>query len=220
MPSVYRPTMSDIITRVRKKIGDPAGPTAFFLDTEIQEYLDFYRTDLRYEGELIAPSIVNTASTNNQASTIFADYYSAFEDWENDVVLQGYYNGAAWVVVTPVLAEPIVGHWQFEANVFTSGTVPGQLPPLFATGKVYDEWAASADLLEVWAASFSAAYDIVADGQNLRRSQLMTAKLTLATQYRMRAKPRVMKMDRHDVMPEISSRRYRLLDSDDIVKGA
>ena len=218
--SAYRPTMAAIITRVRKMIADPAGPTAFFLDTDIIDYLDYYREDVRYEGLAIAPSIVNTASTNNQASTIFADYYSRFQNWEDDFILQGYYGGAACVVLTPVLSEPIVGHWAFELNVFTVGTVPGQFPPVFCTGKIYDLFAASADLLEFWAASFSAAYDIVADGQNLRRSQLMTAKLTLATQYRMRAKPRVMKMDRHDVMPEISSRRYRLLDSDDIVKGA
>ena len=74
--SAYRPTMATIITRVRKMIADPAGPTAFFLDTDIQDTLDMYRDDVRYEGLAIAPSIVNTTSTNNQASTIFADYYS------------------------------------------------------------------------------------------------------------------------------------------------
>jgi hypothetical protein len=196
------------------------GASQFFADQDIQDTLDDTRDDIRYESLTIAPSIVNTASTNNQASTIFADYYSRYKWWESDVVLQAYVNGAAWVVTTPVASDYIVGHWQFETNVFTSGTVPGQLPPVFATGKVYDlNWAA-ADLLEYWAMSFSGAYDMTVDGQSLRRSQLMTAKQAASEYFRKRAKPRVAKMNRHDVLAPVSSKRMRLLDGDDLVKGA
>lgn len=212
--------MAQLIARVRLMIADPAGASEQFADQIIQDTLDESRDDLRYEGEVIAPSIVNTASTNNQPQTIFADYYSKYGWWEQDVVLQAYYNGAAWAVVTPTAADYIVGHWQFENNVFTSGTVPGQLPPVFATGKVYDLYCASADLLEMWAASLAGAYDITVDGQMLRRSQLMAAKTALANIYRRKAKPKVAKMDRHDVAAPISSKRMRLLDSDDVVKGA
>src|SRR5579884_1118025 len=140
-----RSTMTALIARVSLMIGDPTN--AQFTTQNVQDYLDLNRDDVRYESLAIAPSIVNTASTGNQASTIFADYYSSFGYWEDDVVLQGYFNGAAWVVLTPVASENLVGHWAFETNVFTSGTVPGQLPPVFATGKVYDVYAAAADLL-------------------------------------------------------------------------
>jgi hypothetical protein len=122
-------------------------------------------------------------------------------------------------VLTPASSDLIVGHWQFENSVFTNGTVPGQLPPVFATGKVYDVNCAAADLLEFWAATLAGAYDVTVDGQSLRRSQLMTAKLALAEYYRRKAKPKLSKLDRHDVMAPISSRRMRLLDQDDLVKG-
>lgn len=216
-----RSTMADFIARERQMIADPAGVNQTFTDQDIQDRLDANRDDVRYEGLAIAPSIVNTGSTNNQPQTIFADYYSKFQWWESDVVLQGQgIGGAAWVVLTPVVSDYIVGHWQFELDPLHTGTVPGQLPPVFATGKVYDLNAAACELLEFWAATLAGAYDITVDGQSLRRSQLMTAKIALAEMYRRRAKIRIAKMDRHDVMPDIGSRRLRLLDSDDLVRGA
>jgi hypothetical protein len=215
-----RSTMSDLISLARTMINDPAGSSQQFSDQQVQDRLDASRDDIRYESLLIAPSIVNTATTNNQPETIFADYYSAYQWWEADVVLQGQdTSGNAWKVLTPLASDYIVGHWQFELTPFTNGTVPGQLPPLFATGKVYDVNRAAADLLEFWAASLSCAYDVTVDGQSLKRSQLMTAKLSMAAYYRRLAKPRIATMNRHDVMAPISSRRYRLLDSDDVVKG-
>lgn len=217
-----RPTMSDLIARVRQMIADPLTGTPFFQDQDIQNRLDANRDDIRYESLAIAPSIVNTASTNNQASTIFADYYSSYGWWESDVTLQGVNTGtgAAWVILTPVASELLLdqAHFQFELNVLTAGTVPGQYPPVFATGKSFDTYAAAADLLEFWAVNFSAAYDINVDGQSLRRSQLMTAKFAAAEYYRKLAKPKVAKMTRDDVMPELSSRRMRLLDDGDRVR--
>lgn len=215
-----RTTMAQIIARTRLMIGDPASPTQQFQDQDIQDTLDQSRDDLRYEGELIAPSIVNTASTGNQAATIFADYYSKYQWWEQDVVLQGYFNGAAWVVLTPVALDYIVGRWQFEINVFTTGTVPGQLPPVFATGKVYDLNCAAADLLEMWAATLAGAYNISVNGQSLQRSQLMTAKLTMAGYFRRLAKPKLAMLRRNDITPDLGTRRMRLLDATDLVKGA
>lgn len=214
-----RSTMMSLIGQTRLMIADPSGANQQFADQHIQDRLDDNRDDIRYESLTIAPSIVNLLSTNNTPQTIFADYYSKYPWWEDDVVLQAYSNGAAWVVVAPVSTDNIVGHWMFENNVFASGTVPGQLPPVFATGKIYDLNAAAADLLEFWAASLAGAYDVTVDGQILRRSQLMQAKLTMANYYRRRAKPKIARMDRHDVLAPISSKRMRLLDSDDSVKG-
>lgn len=219
-----RSTMLDLITLVRRMIADPWGsPQQFFTDDEVQARLDFYRSDIRYEGLIIAPSIVNTTGTSNTPQTIFADYYSKYGFWESDIVLQGTNTntGAAWIVLTPVASELLVeqAHFQFELNVFTSGTVPGQYPPVFATGKIFDHNAAAADLLEEWAASLAGAYDVTVDGQTLRRSQLMQAKLTLAQMYRKRAKAQTTKMVREDVRAPLSTKRVRLLDGNDVVKG-
>lgn len=216
-----RSSMTDLIARVSVMIADSANTQ--FTTQQVQDKLDEYRNDIRYLALDIAPTIVNTASTNNQASTIFADYYSVgYQWWESDVVLQGTNTatGAAWVVLTPLASDYITGHWQFELTPFVNGTIPGQYPPVFATGKTYDLYAAAADLLEFWAATLADRYDVVVDGQNMRRSQLMQAKLTMAQYYRRMAKPRVAKMVRSDVLPDIGSRRYRLLDSDDVLKGA
>ena len=220
--ATLRSTMSDLIARVRMMIQD-VGSTPFFQDLDIQNVLDESRADIRYEPLMVAPTLLNAASTGNQAGTIFADYYSQYGFWEADVVLQGVNTAtsAAWVVLTPASMELLLdqAHFVFENSVFTSGTVPGQYPPVFATGKVYDVNCAAADLLERWAMSFSAAYDISVDGQNLRRSQLMTAKQAASEYFRRRAKPTLARSVRGDVMPDVGTRRYRLLDSDDVVKG-
>jgi hypothetical protein len=216
-----RSTMSDLIALARLKIFDPSGGSQQFTDQQIQDRLDSGRMDVRYEQLQIAPSIVNTASTSNQPQTIFADYYSQYSWWETDVVLQGQGStGAAWVVLTPLASDYIIGHYQFELTPFVNGTVPGQLPPVFATGKVYDVYAAAADLLEFWAAALTCAYDISVDGQRLNRSQLMAAKLTMAKFYRLSAKPTTITMTRSDVMAPISSKQIRLLEGGDTVKGA
>jgi hypothetical protein len=62
------------------------------------------------------------------------------------------------------------------------------------------------------------AYDISVDGQSLKRSQMPQAKLMLAQQYRKRARPKVAKMVRSDLMPQLDTQRMRLLDSGDLVK--
>lgn len=219
--ALLRASMADLIAETRVMINDPSGTSQQFTDLLIQNRLDDNRDDVRYESLKIAPSIVNIASTNNTPQTIFADYYSDYEFWESDVVLQGQgSNGAAWVVLTPSSSNYIVGHWKFELDVFNTGTVPGQLPPVFATGKVYDLNAAAADLLEFWAATLTGAYDFTSDGQSFHRSQLWQMKMKQADYYRKQAKPKVVKMVRHDVMAPISSTRMRLLDSEDTVKGA
>lgn len=216
-----RSTMAALITETRLKIADPAGGSQQFTDQQIQDRLDDSRNDIRYEALAIAPSIVNTSNTAQSAQTIFADYYSAYQWWEADVVLQGQSPTALpWVVLTPAASDYIVGHWQFELDVYNTGTVPGQVPPVFATGKVYDCNMAAAELLQYWAALLSGAYDMTVDGQTLRRSQLMAGKLTLAQYYLRQAKPRVATMRRSDIAPVTNARSARLLDSDDVMKGA
>lgn len=217
-----RSSMSDLIAKIRLMIADPAGSSQHFLDQDIQDYLDANRDDIRYEGLTIAPSIVSNSYTNNTPQTIFADYYSKYGYWEDSVTLQGTdSSGNPWKVLTPVSSELLldIAHWQFELDVYGTGTVPGQLPPIFATGHVYDCFRAAADLLDIWAASLACAYDIVVDGQSLRRSQLMTAKHVLAERYRIMAKPKLTKLVREDVRAPVSSKKIRLLDDEDVYRG-
>src|SRR5258708_36580853 len=100
-----RSTMGGLIPLDGTMISDPAGASQQFTDQQIQGGLDRVRDDIGYE--LLDPfiSIVNTASTNNIAAFIFADYYSKQGYWEADVVLQGLLGTAYWKVLTPVSAE-------------------------------------------------------------------------------------------------------------------
>jgi hypothetical protein len=219
-----RTSMNQIITRIRLMIFDPAGTNQFFQDQDIQDSCDECVEFIRYEPLAIAPTIINTASTNNQPSVIFIEYLSRYQWWEQDAVVQGINipTNAAWVVLTPSQVDYINGRFWFEpsANEFTAPTIPGQYPPVFCTGKVHDIYAASAVLLDFWGAALASKYDVTADGQTMRRSQLMLAKMTLAEQYRRKAKPKATQMFRDDVAPDMVARKMRLLDSsDDIVKG-
>lgn len=217
--TVLRASMADLITEVRTMINDPSGASQQFSDLDVQIRLDRYRDDIRYEALQIAPSIVNAASTNNVAQTIFADYYSAYGWWENDVTLQGnnITTGAAWILLTPVSSDYVAGHWTFEANIFTAGTAPGQYPPVFATGKIYDLNAAAADLLEMWAITKVGKFDATVDGQTLRRSQLYTQLKDAANLYRRQARPRIAHLVRSDIAYETEVQR--LFSSGDVIKG-
>jgi len=215
-----RATMNDLINLVRVMIADPAGTSQQFNDQQIQDRLDASRDDIRYESLQMAPSIVNTASTSNIASVIFSSYYSDYNWWEADGVLQGFLGGAYWKVLTPVASDYITGLWQFETNEFVSGTVPGQLPAVFATGKVYDPNSASADLLEFWAASYARRFDFSSDGQSFKVSQASAGLQKQAEYYRRQAKPKVAKMVRHDVALPVDGNRVKPLgDNIDLYKG-
>src|SRR5260221_6125563 len=201
-----RSKMGDSSALVRTMIADPACASQQFTDQQIQDRLDASRDDIGYEPLEPFPSVVNTASTNNQPAFIFADYYSKYSYWEADVVLQGFLGNAFWKVLTPVSAELLLdggAHWAFEANIFTAGTTPGQLPPVFATGKVYDVYSAAANLLDFWAATLTGQFDFSSDGQSFRASQLWQMKTKKADYFRRQAKPKIAKMLRTDVQLEL-----------------
>jgi hypothetical protein len=185
--------MVNLITKTRSLIYDPAGGSQVFTDADIQDMLDSYRIDVRYELLTPGPSIVNAASTANIASYVWADYYSTYKWWEDDVVIQGNNTttGAAFF-----------GHWAFELNIFTAGVAPGQYPPIFATGKSFDVYAASAALLDMWAAQYAGAYDFTTDEQQFRRSQIIDGKLKLGEIYRRKARTTTVLTRRADMRPD------------------
>lgn len=170
-----RATMSDLIARTRRYIGDPNPPASGgalqFQDQDIQDQLDLHRFEVRYAPLRPGPTLQPGALYD------YLDYYASVGNWENDELL-------SWVnfaTLTPTTADRISGHWTLP-----QGSNPaGVYPPVYITGHFYDLWAAAADLLENWAATMAAsAYDFSSDGQSFKRSQLVTAKITLAQQYR------------------------------------
>lgn len=220
-----RTTLAAQIAKVRTLINDPSGASPQFDDQTIQDQLDQNREDVWYEPLRMAPAIVNATSTGNVPQMIFADYYSNYSWWEADVVLQGNSTSthAAWVVLTPTASDLIVGHWSFEAStladLFASGTFPGQYPPVWATGKSFDIYGAAADLCDIWSAYLAGEYDVTVDGQTMRRSQLMQAKQTLANVFRRQARPKTAKMVRRDVMPALDSKSVPILGGSDSMSG-
>jgi hypothetical protein len=199
-----RNSMWDLIGIVGLLVGDPNYQQ--FTPQQYQDTLDRSREDVRYEDLALAPAIVNTTSTTNQPQFIYADYYSQYEFWESDAIIQGYLNGAPWKVLTPTAAEWDKGHWQFEGSQFgdvwnlTSGiTVPGQLPPLFITGKIYDPYCAAADILEMWASQLIRNYDFTSDGQSFRRSQAYDMTMKRAASLRRQQKPLRLQATRDDL---------------------
>lgn len=216
-----RSTLSAIIARTRLLIGDPSGGTQQFADQDIQDTLDECRDDVAYELLAARPSIVNTSSTGNVPSLIWADYYSQYQWWETDVIVQGNITNTPWAVLTPAGSDYITGHWQFELTPFTNGTVPGQYPPVWiAYGKTYDVYLAASKLLELWAASLaSTTYDFSQDGFSAKRSQIVDGKLKLASLFRSRSRPRTMRVRRDDHPSTGHAERIPLLGSSELFNG-
>ncbi len=211
--------MEALIAETRLMIADPVPPTGKpqFTDQQIQDHLDNWRDDVRYEQLTPAPSVVNVANNiNGTADFIWADYYSLYHWWETDITIQD----GHFIVLTPVASDYLVGHWQFELNVFTAGVVPGQYPPLFATGKTYDLNGTAAELLEFWAATAARSFDFTSDGQTFHRSQMATALLRQADYYRRKARVKTIRAVRSDLTTSSHAEQVPILGSNrDLIDG-
>ena len=175
-----RSSMAALISRVRFLINDPSGASQVFADQDIQDVMDESRLDVKNEQLIEKPTF--------SGSTIqYLDYYSRLGGgWEDDVVLKQYLVNP----VTPSLSEPIAGHWQFAATT---------LPPVYASGKVFDVYRSAADLLERMAARWVLSYSISVDGQSLQRGQAAPALLNLARTYRLKQRAHVIQATRSDL---------------------
>jgi hypothetical protein len=177
-----RSSMSALIKSVRVLINDtlPVGNGQIFDDQTIQDVLDEGRLD-------ITNHPLESRPTFSGSTVQYLDYYSDLGGgFEDGMVLKQYLT----VSVTPSLIEPIPGHFQFASNVF---------PPVFITGKNYDVYRASADLLERLAAQWILSYSIVVDGQSLQRNQATRSILLLVKEYRRKQRPRTITIKRGDV---------------------
>ena len=176
-----RSTMANLIARVRILINDtlPLGSGQIFTDQHVQDVLDEGRENIRYVS--LAPS-----PTYSGSNISYLDYYADYGNFEDDVTLWQYRINA----VTPATSENIVGHWTFTLTT---------LPPVFALGKRFDPYKASADLLEERSALWMMSYDGTVDGQSLHRSQVAIAMQKLAHTYRLRQRPIILGSIRSDI---------------------
>jgi hypothetical protein len=176
-----RASMAGLITRLRRLIADPAGAGQVWTDDELQDALDARRQDARYlelaPAETIQPG----------GAVAYLDYYAPCGDWEDDEKL---YHGSTWVELSPTSQDLIVGKWSFSAH---------QNPPVYLVGKAYDLYAAAANVLEAHAAKLKLKYDFASNGQQFQRSQQVSHLLSLAAQYRRRARAVLIPQVRGDV---------------------
>ncbi len=176
---VARASMAALVALMREMVSDPAGVSPVFSDDQVQAALDEHRTDVRYEQlepvETLAPT-----------GTFWNDYYSRFRYWEASAILQD----SAWATLTPDSAELIVGRWHFAAS---------QNPPVYATGNVFDVYAAAADLLDRWAAKLKLDADFtLASGRGVQRRQKIENLRALAAEYRGKAQAVTYEVERGD----------------------
>lgn len=205
MPSVVRSTTAQFVALVRDLIADQAGASQTFRDDQIQDSLDRYRDEVRYEQLSAMPVILNAASTNNIATVLWVDYKSRYQYWETmDASVTGAIQGnqipgaGAWIVLAPARSDYITGRFSFQLAPFSAGVAPGQYPPVFATGQVFDVYQTAADLLEMWGAQLARSYDVSTAGVSLRRSQQQDALHKQADYYRSRARIRTVQVRRDD----------------------
>jgi len=173
-----RTTLATLITQLRLLVNDPAGESQVWSDAELQNFLDVNRVDVRH-------AALRPETTWAGGITTYTDYYADYGMWESDVVLEdGEGND-----LTPLSSNLIVGHWEFD----------DQDPPIYVTGKIFDLWAAAADVLEAWAMKVALEFDFAADGGQFNRSQKREALLAVAAQCRIKARPGRAVLIRDDV---------------------
>lgn len=179
-----RSSMGDLILRVRTLVNDPApfpqgSATPQFGDQAIQDFLDRHQAIVRYAQLQPAPDLLTGGVIS------YVEYVAGDQDWEADAVLRD----AAFGVLTPASADLINGVWTLSTS---------SVPPVFATGKTYDVYAAAADVLEAWAATVVLRFDFSTSDQRFSASQQREGLLELSETYRRRAKPIKVDMSRSD----------------------
>jgi len=172
--------MKPLLARLRVLVNDPGGTSQIFDDQTIQDVMDESRFDANYLALTPFP-------TYSGATIQYLDYYSDdYGNWEDNAVFKQYRT----LIVTPSSSENIVGHWTFAQST---------LPPVFIIGASHDIYRAAADLLEREAARWTLSYDMMVDGQSLKRSQAAPALQALAHTYRMKQRPTSISVIRSDL---------------------
>lgn len=166
-----RSTMTSLINRLRRMIGDAAGEGQTWQDEDLQDYLDANRTEVRY-GRLQEVETVLPAGTVE-----YKIFVANVGDWEDGAALVD----SSFDSLTPTTEDLLVGRWTFT-------TAPDR--PVYVTGFYYDLPGAAVAVLEAWQAREKLSFDVRADGHELKRSQKFDMLGQLAERFRRMAKAR------------------------------
>lgn len=162
-----RESLADLITKLRRLIGDTAGASQVWSDDELQAFLDEQRQDYQDWALVRVPRLVSGVY-------VYKDFWAQnrLGDWESDVVIADLDGNA----VTPDAdtSEPLLGHWRFATSQTTT---------LYLTGKTYDVHGAAAEVLKAWAAKEKLSFDFSTDNQSFKESQKAQMLLDLAKQF-------------------------------------
>lgn len=211
-----RSSMASLIATTRQLIGDVSSPQDFD-DQGMQDVLDAHRTEVRYELMRPMPDIQPGQGGSFVSQFVWASYQSEFQYWESDVVVQGLNTttNQPWVILTPTTFEYINGKWTFAVTLPNIATPPGQYPPVYAVGKVYDIHAAAADLLErrIALRSFTT-WDYTGDGVTLHLSQILATWERLREAYIAKSWNQIITIERTDLAPANDSGGTPVLSTD------
>lgn len=175
-----RPTMADLISRVRMNIGDAAGADQVFSDQEIQDTLDARRRDW-YELPL------NPAPNER-------DFFAPGGWWEADATITRADDTEVTALTTPAIDSTnyVVGQWTLDSD--SDGLT------LYVTGKQYDLNGASADLLDAWIGKVKLEFDFLELGSTFKSSQQVTMLEVAAKRFRSRQWLSSVDASRNDVL--------------------
>ena len=196
MGEPVRPTMVDLIARVRDLIGDPAQPTGggspLFADAQIQDWLDDGYQFIQYE-------VLEPIPTLTPTGIVWEWYVSQWQHWEQSPTL--IWNN--YTTLTPIEQHLILGKFRFT----------NQLPAVLISGTVYDVWRVAANLLEMRIAQQALTQlDFTADGHNIQLGKGLDRLAALVKTYRRRAWPRPLSIVRTEIQdaPGYSERAARV----------
>lgn len=179
MASVVRGSMAPLISELRLLIGDHGTPPEF-QDEDLQAVLDRGRREVRYAELTPSPTIAAGGAAS------YLDYF--FDEggpWEaSPTIVDG-----AYATLSPSVIDLSIGKWTFVANTN---------PPVYIAGLLYDLHDAAAEVLDTWAMRYARRFDVSADGQEMKRSQVFDMLRKAAQVERGRARPVTIPVYRSD----------------------
>lgn len=163
-----RSGMATLINRVRELTAESYSdyldsPLTHWDDSQIQDALDRCRLDVTDEA-------VSPLSTTNSGGTVeYRIYQSTYHDWEETTGGTAIFwlRDGTGARVGTAFYSPDYARGRFEFTATTGGSV------LYASGAVYDVWAAAADIWRQKAAQVANRFDFSADGASFKASQLV-----------------------------------------------
>jgi hypothetical protein len=178
-----RAGMTSLIQRTRElaAVGTAdwsLGTVQYWTDDQLQEILDFYRTDFFRQQLSGIPETV--AGDANDSGTV---QYKRFEIPYTD--LETIDSGTAIFLLTysngGTVSQAFAADYKRGMLVFTAdqgGTA------IYLTGRSYDLNEAAADIWDQKAAHYALAYDITTDNQSMKRSQIVAQCEKMANKFR------------------------------------